>query len=94
MAQCSPVWTFSFFPEMIRLAVMMSVRVPLALCMVGDLLQGRGFDICLRRVRFWLHGVGPMLAVAFRQTRVEGLRSIHRRRPLDEAVYRINGDRH
>jgi len=81
-------------PEIIRLAVMMYVRFPLSLRNVEDLLHERGIDICHETVRFWWHRFGPMFASEIRKRRVEGMRSSHWRRHLDEVFGKINGERH
>jgi putative transposase len=44
---------FKTSPEVIRLAVMMSVRFPLSLRNVVDLLHERGIDLSHETVRFW-----------------------------------------
>ena len=49
----NPFRYFNSSPEVIRLAVMTYVRYPLSLRQVGDLLSGRGIDICHETVRFW-----------------------------------------
>ena len=40
-------------PEIIGLGVMMSVRFPLSLRNVEDLLYERGIDVCLESIRLW-----------------------------------------
>ena len=48
----NPFRYFNSSPEVIRRAVMMSVRYPLSLRQVEDLLFERGIDICHETVRF------------------------------------------
>jgi putative transposase len=55
-----PFRYFNSSPEVVRLAVMMFIRYPLAairyplsLRQVEDLLSERGIDICHETVRFW-----------------------------------------
>jgi putative transposase len=81
-------------PEIIRLAVMMYVRLPLSLRNVEDLLHGRGIEISHETVRHWWHRFGPMFAAEIRKRRVAGMRSSHWRWHLDEMFVKINGERH
>jgi putative transposase len=53
-----------------RLVVMMSVRYPLSLRNVEDLLAERGIDISHETVRFWWTRFGPMFAAEIRKRRV------------------------
>ena len=62
----NPFRYFNGSPEVIRLAVMMSIRYPPSLPQVEDLLFERGIDICHRTVRFWWNRFGPMFA-AYRE---------------------------
>ena len=48
----NPFRCFNSSPEMIHLTVMMYIRYSLSLRQVGDLLFGRGIDICHETVRF------------------------------------------
>ena len=68
---------FRFFktsPEIIRLAVMMSIRYPLSLRNVEDLLHGRGIDVTYDAVRFWWNRFGTIFAVEIRRSRVQAIR--------------------
>ena len=47
-------------PEIIRLAVMAYVRIPLFLRNVEDLLHERRIDICHETVRYWRNKISPM----------------------------------
>ena len=49
----NPFLCFNSSPEVIRLAVMMYIRYPLALRQVEDVLFERGIDISHETVRFW-----------------------------------------
>ena len=49
----NPFRYFRWSPEIIRLAVLMYVRFPLALRNVEYLLFERGIDICHETVRLW-----------------------------------------
>jgi putative transposase len=53
MKNPNPFRYFKTSPEIIRLAVMMHVRLPLSLRNVEDLLHERGIDICHEIVRYW-----------------------------------------
>lgn len=48
-----PFRYFHSSPEVIRLAVLLSVRFPLSLRNVEDLLLERGIDVCHETVRHW-----------------------------------------
>jgi len=52
MKNSNPFRYFKTSPEIIRLAVMMYVRFPLSLRNVEDLLNDRGIDDLLTKVRF------------------------------------------
>jgi len=94
MKKPSPFRYFKTSPEIIRLAVMMFIRVPLSLRNVEDLLHERGIEISHETVRFWWNRFGPMFASEIRKRRVEGLRSSHWRWHLDEVFVKINGEQH
>jgi putative transposase len=94
MTKRSPFRYFKTSPEIIRLAVMMSVRFPLSLCNVEDLLHERGIEISHETVRFWWNRFGPIFAAEIRKRRVEGMRSSQWRWHLDEIFVKINGERH
>lgn len=63
MTKRSPFPYFRTSPEIIRLAVMMYVRVPLSLRNVEDLLHARGVDVRHETIRLWWNRFGPMFAV-------------------------------
>ena len=90
----NPFRYFKTSPEVIRLAVMMYVRYPLALRQVEDLLHERGFDICHETVRFWWNRFGPMFATAIRKRRIHHRSFSQWRWHLDEVFVRINGETH
>ncbi len=95
MTKRSPFRYFKTSPEIIRLAVMMCIRFPLALRNVEDLLHERGIDICDETVRVWWHRFGPMLAAAIRRNRVQEIRPVNCWRwHLDEVFVNIYGERH
>ena len=56
----SPFRCFNSPPEVIRLVVMMSVRYPLSLRNVEDLLHEHGIDISHETVRLWRNRFGPL----------------------------------
>ena len=66
----NPFRYFNSSPEVLRLAVMTSVRDPLSLRQVEDLLFERGIDICHETVRSWWNRVGPVCAAEIRKRRV------------------------
>jgi putative transposase len=70
MTQRSPFRYFKTSPEIIRLAVMMYVRIPLSLRNVEDLLHERGIEVSHETVRFWWQRFGPMFAADIRKKRV------------------------
>ena len=94
MTRRDPFKYFHSSREIIRLAVMMYVRFPLSLRNVEDLLHERGIDISHETVRFWWNRFGPMFASEIRERRIEGMKSSHWRRHLDEMFVKINGERH
>ena len=59
MTKPSPFRYFKTSPEIIRLAVMMYIRLPLSLRNVEELLHEGGTDICHAMVRFWWHRLCP-----------------------------------
>ncbi len=81
-------------PEVIRLAVMMSVRYPFSLRQGEDLPCERGIDICHETVRYWWNRVGPLLAAEIRKRRGHHRSYSLWRGPLDEVCVRINGTTH
>ena len=68
MTKRSPIRYFKTSPEIIRLAVMMYVCLPLSLRNVKDLLHERGIDVSQEAVRFWWHRFGPMFAAERQET--------------------------
>lgn len=94
MSKRSPFRYFRTSPEIIRLAVMMYVRVPLSLRNVEDLLHERGIEVSHETVRFWWQRFGPMFAAEIRKRRVAGLRFSRWRWHLDEVFVKINGVQH
>ena len=52
MNQRSPFRYFKTSPEIIRLAVLLYISIPLSLRNVEDLLHERGIDICHETVRY------------------------------------------
>ncbi len=66
MTKPSPFRHFKTAPEIIRLAVMLSVRYPLSLRNVEDLLHERGIDISHETARFWWNRFGPIFAADIR----------------------------
>ncbi len=90
----NPFRYFKTSPEVIRLAVMRSVRYPLSLGQLEDLLFERGIDICPETVRFWCHRFGPMFAAEIRKRRVHHSWYCRWRWHLDEVFVKINGETH
>jgi putative transposase len=71
---------------------MMSVRYPLSLRNVEDLLAERGIDVSHETVRFWWNRFGPMFAAEIRKKRIAHLRHFPQWRwQLDEVLVKING---
>jgi putative transposase len=62
LAKHLPFHYFQTSPEIIRLAVMLYVRLPLSLRNVEVLLYERGSEISHETVRFWWNRFGPMFA--------------------------------
>ena len=89
-----PCRYFNSSPEVIRLAVMMSVRDPFSLRQGEDRLCERGIDICHETVRNWGNRVGPVFAAEIRKRRGHHRSYSLWRGPLDEVVVRINGTTH
>ena len=54
---------------------MMSVRFPLSLRNVEDLLHQRGIDVSYETVRFWWNRFGPMFAAEIRRKRLDRVRA-------------------
>ena len=90
MIQRSPFRYFKTSPEVIRLAVMLYVRSPLALRNVDDLLHERGIEVSHETVQFWWQRFGPLFASEIRQRRASQMRCSRWRWHLDEMFVRIN----
>lgn len=91
----NPFRHFDSSPEVIRTVVMMSVKHPLSLRNVEDLLAERGIDICYETVRLWWNRFGPMFAAGIRRRLVQRMRAFtHWRWRLDEVYVKINGELH
>ncbi len=60
--------------EIIRLAVVPSIRFPLSLRHVEDLRHEQGIEISHGTVRYWWNRFGPMFAAEIRGERVEAMR--------------------
>jgi putative transposase len=69
MTRRSPCRYFKTSPEIIRLAVRLTIRFPLSLRNAEDLLHERGIDICHRTVCCRWNRFGPMFAAEIRQRR-------------------------
>jgi putative transposase len=88
----NPFRYFNSSPEIIRLAVMMSVRNPLSLRNVEELLVERGINVSYETVRLWWNRFGPVFAAEIGKRRIGQRRGCaHWRWHLDEAFVRING---
>ena len=89
----NPFRYYKTSPDIIRLAVMMSVRFPLSLRQVEDLLHERSIDISYETVRAWWNRFGPMFAAEIRKKRSASMQGLPQWRwHLDEVFVRINGD--
>jgi putative transposase len=92
MTQRSPCRYFKTSPEIIRLAVMLYIRIPLSLRNVEDLLHERGIEISHETVRYWWNRFGPMFAAELRRKWVDRMRGRKQWRwHLDEVFVKING---
>lgn len=81
----NPFRYFHSLPEVIQLAVMLSVRFPLSLRNVEDLLFERGIDVCHETVRLRWNRFGPLVAADIRRQRVNRMRGLQQWRwHLDE----------
>ena len=81
--------------EIIRLAVMLYVRFPLARRQVEDILLERSIDISYETVRAWWNRFGPMFAAEIRKKRAGAHQNWSQWRwHLDEVFVRINGEIH
>ena len=75
MTQRSPFRYFKTSPEIIQLAVMLSVRFPLSLRNVEDLLHERGVDVSYESVRYWWHKFGSQFAHQIKKRKAGGMQS-------------------
>ena len=90
-----PFRYFKLSTEVFRLVVMMSVRSPLSLRNVENLLFERGIDVCHETVRLWWNRFEQLFAADIRRQRVYRMRGFRQWRwHLDEVFVRINGKRH
>ena len=72
-----------------------TVRFPLSLRNVEDLLAERGIDICHETVRHWWNRFGPLFAADVRRQRVSRMRGFRQWKwHLDEVYVKINGEMH
>ena len=94
MTRRSPFRYFKTSSEIIRLAVMLYIRLPLSLRNVEDLLHERGIDVSHEAARYWWHRFGPMFASEIRKRRIEGMKPSRWRWHLDEMFVKINGERY
>ena len=87
-----PIRCVDSSPEVIRLAVMMTIRYPLSLRQIEDILFERGIDISHETVRVWWNCYGPMFAGEIRRRRVDGGNGSNWRWRLDEVLVRVDGE--
>ena len=90
--------SFKYFktsPEIIRLAVILYIRLPLSLRNVEDLLHERGIDVSHETVRYWWNRFGPMFAAEIRRKRVQQLRAFSKWKwHVDEVFVKVKRKRH
>src|SRR6056297_894429 len=87
----SPFRYFKTQREIIQLAVMMDVRIPLSLRNVDDLLHQRDIDICPDSVRLWVDRFGPIFAGKIRTKRASWMRQHTQEQwHLDAVFVKIN----
>jgi putative transposase len=90
----NPFRYFKTSREVIQLAVLMSVRYPLSLRNVEDLLNECGIEVSHESIRFWAERFGPYFARQIRRTRTRRMELFtHWRWHVDEVVVKINGKR-
>ncbi len=94
MKKRDPLKYFKTSEEIIRLAVMVYVRLPLSLRNVEVLRHERSIDFSRETVRFWWHRFAPMFAAKIRQRRIESMKSSRWQWKLDEVFVKINGERY
>ena len=68
----NPFRHFDASPEVIPLAIMISVSYPLSLCNVEEFLFERGINICQESVRLWWNLFGPTNAMVTYDLRAYG----------------------
>ena len=90
----NPFRYFNSSSEVIRRAVMLSIRYPLSLRQVEDLLFERGIDIGHETVRFWWNRFGRMFAAEIRKRRIHHRSYAQWRWHLDEVFVWITGEPH
>lgn len=74
---------------------MMTIRFPLSLRLVEDLLHERGINISYETVRAWWNRFGPLFAAEIRKKRSASMRVSPRWRwHLDKVFVRFNGETH
>ncbi len=87
--------SFKTSPEIIRLAVILSIRFPLLLRNVEDLLHEREIDLSHETVRYCWNSFGPMFAAEIRRKRVQKLIAYLKWKwHVDEVFVKVNGKRH
>jgi putative transposase len=87
----SPFHYFNSSPEVIRLAVMIYVRLPLSLRNVEDLLFEPRINISHETIRYWWNRFGPLFASDIRRRRISRMQSFrHWRWHLDEMYVKLN----
>jgi putative transposase len=88
----NPFRYYKTLAEVILVAVMMTIRFPLSLRQVEDLLHECGIDISYETVRAWWNRFEPLFAGEIRKKRPASMRlSPHWRWHLGEVFVRING---
>ena len=92
MSKRFPFRYFKTSPEIIRLAVMLHIWLPVSLRNVEGLLHERGIEISHETVRYWWNRFGPMFVTEIRGRRVEAMRAHrHFQWHLDEVYVKIDG---
>ena len=94
MIERSPFRYFQTSLDIIRLAVMIYVRLPLSLGNVEDLLRERDLEVSHETVRLWWMRFGPMFAADIRRKRVSGMKASCCQWHLDEVFAKANGVQH
>ncbi|MCG7519846.1 hypothetical protein MHN28_09280 [Ruegeria sp. Ofav3-42] len=75
MNKRSPFKWFKTSPEVVRLAVILSVRFLSSLRNVDDMLHDRRVEVSHETVRFWWYRFGPVFAPEIRRKRVQRMRA-------------------